>query len=82
MTTHIIPQRHPRVALPPQLRRGRHAIATHPHTITLISQRVATRFTEANLHTVRDRTTRWSVIAIPAACYLAIAVNAILGGAS
>lgn len=84
MTSTIIPQRRAIVAaLPPHLRRGRHALARHPRRLELINRRVARFYAErsrpAHLDLVRARVTRWSAIAIVIALYLGITLGAVLG---
>jgi uncharacterized RmlC-like cupin family protein len=79
----IIQYRRITISVPPQVRRGRHAVAAHPSAVTIVSRQAAVwfaiRFREANLDVVRARVARWSVIAVPAAVYVAV-VLASIGG--
>lgn len=80
MTSTIISQRRPIVAMPPQLRRGRHALnrSRQPHGFDMLDQRVARWFADRmrpdHLDIVKARAARWSAIAVPVAMYISVAL--------
>lgn len=81
MTSTIIPQRRATVALPAQLRRGRHALNRDrlvPNRFEMLDQRVARWFADRmrpeHLDVVRARAARWSAIAVPVAMYISVAL--------